>query len=112
MEWISAIGYTLFSLSSSGYAGTFQDVMHMVVTAFVVLLSITSMILIASGCFRSKAYKRFGIFIITVLGLMALGSIATRIVPIGYFGIAERLSVYSVVIYGAVLSLFTFKHSI
>ncbi|HOJ11907.1 MAG TPA: DUF998 domain-containing protein [Clostridiales bacterium] len=112
MEWISAIGYTLFSLSSSGYAGTFQDVMHMVVTAFVVLLSITSMILIAVGCFRSKVHKRFGIFTIAVLGIMAFGSIATGIVPVGYFGIAERLSVYSVVVYGAVLSLLTFKHSI
>ena len=110
MEWTSAIGYTLFSLSGSGYAGTFQDIMHMVVTAFVVLLSITSMILITVGCIRSKEHKRFGIFTITVLGIMALGSIATGVVPLGYFGVAERLSVYSVVVYGAVLSLFTFRY--
>lgn len=32
MEWISAIGYRMFPLSSSGYAGAFQDVMHMAVT--------------------------------------------------------------------------------
>ena len=43
MEWASAVGYTLFPLSASGYAGSFQDIMHMVVTALVVLLSITSM---------------------------------------------------------------------
>ena len=30
MEWISAVGYRMFPLSDSGYAGTFQDVMHMV----------------------------------------------------------------------------------
>ncbi len=112
MEWISAIGYTLFPLSGSGYDGTFQDVMHMVVTAFVVLLSIASMILIAVGCFRSKVHKRFGIFSIAVLGIMALGSIATGVAPIGYFGVAERLSVYSVVVYSAVLSLFTFGYPI
>ena len=33
MEWISAIGYRMFPLSTGGYAGTFQDVMHMFVTA-------------------------------------------------------------------------------
>ena len=36
MEWVSAIGYRMFPLSDSGYAGTFQDVMHMVVTVDVV----------------------------------------------------------------------------
>ena len=43
MEWISAVGYRMFPLSSSGYAGAFQDVMHMVTTALVVLLSIVSL---------------------------------------------------------------------
>lgn len=112
MEWTSAVGYTLFPLSASGYAGSFQDIMHMVVTALVVLLSITSMILITVGCFRSKVHKQLGIFTITVLGIMALGSIATGIVPVGYFGVAERLSVYSVVIYSAALSMFTFRYPV
>ena len=43
MDWVSNIGYTLFPLSGSGFAGTFQDIMHMyVVTMPVVVLSITS----------------------------------------------------------------------
>ena len=46
MEWISAVGYRMFPLSSSGYAGAFQDVMHMVTTALVVLLSIVSLTMI------------------------------------------------------------------
>ena len=51
MEWISAIGYRMFPLSDSGYAGAFQDVMHMIVTAAVVLLSIISLsVIIAAGC--------------------------------------------------------------
>lgn len=50
MEWISAVGYRMFPLSDSGYAGAFQDIMHMVVTAIVVLLSIVSLsIIIAAG---------------------------------------------------------------
>ncbi|HBC29697.1 MAG TPA: DUF998 domain-containing protein [Clostridiales bacterium] len=112
MEWTSAVGYTLFPLSASGYAGSFQDIMHMVVTAIVVLLSIASMILITVGCFQSRVHKLFGIFTIAVLGIMALGSITTGIVPVGYFGVAERLSVYSVVIYSAALSLFTYRYPV
>ncbi len=49
MEWISAVGYRMFPLSSSGYAGAFQDVMHMVVTALVVLLSIVSLTVIIAA---------------------------------------------------------------
>jgi hypothetical protein len=44
--------------------------------------------------------------------IMALGSIATGVVPVGYFGVVERLSVYSVVLYSAALSLFTFRYPI
>lgn len=111
MSWISAVGYTLFSLSESGYAGAFQDVMHIVVTAIVVLLSIVSMILLAVGCFKSKVHRNFGIFTIVVLGIMTLGSIGIGVIPADYLGIAERMSVYSVVIYHAALFIFTFRYS-
>lgn len=110
MEWTSAVGYTFFPISGSSYAGTFQDIMHIVVTIFVVLLSIVSMILIAVGCFRSKIHKKFGVFTLAILGIMALGSISSGIIPVGYFGVAERASVYSVVFYSGALSLFTFNY--
>lgn len=54
MEWISAVGYRMFPLSSSGYAGAFQDVMHMVTTALVVLLSIVSLTMIIVAGAKSK----------------------------------------------------------
>ena len=108
MQWVSAVGYTLFSLSTSGYAGAFQDVMHMVVTAAVVFLSIASMILIAVGAIKSGEYKVFGIFTVAVLVIMAVGSIGTGAVPREYLGAAERVSVYSVVVYSGVLSVFAF----
>lgn len=110
MQWLSAVGYTLFPLSERGYAGAFQDVMHMVVTAFVVLLSILSMILLAVGCFRSRVHRGFGTVTVAALTVMALGAVGTGIVPASYFGIPERLSVYSVVIYTGALSLYTFRY--
>ena len=54
MEWISAVGYRMFPLSNSGYAGAFQDVMHMAVTALVVLLSIVSLVIIIVAGAKSK----------------------------------------------------------
>lgn len=39
MEWVSAVGFGMFPLSESGYAGTFQDKMHIFSTMIVVLLS-------------------------------------------------------------------------
>lgn len=55
MEWVSAIGIRMFPLSDSGYAGAFQDVMHMVVTALVVLLSIVSLSVIVSAGLKDKS---------------------------------------------------------
>ena len=60
MEWISAIGYRMFPLSDSGYAGAFQDVMHMVVTALMVLLSIVSLNVIISAGLKDKSCRSYG----------------------------------------------------
>jgi len=55
MNIISFFGYTFFPLSESGYAGTFQDKMHMVVTVLVVLLTIVSLVLFSIGFFSKRA---------------------------------------------------------
>ena len=38
MEWVSAVGFRMFPLSDSGYAGAWQDQMHLITTALVVAL--------------------------------------------------------------------------
>jgi len=111
MQWISGVGYTLFPLSDSGYAGTFQDVMHVVVTAFVVLPAIASMVLITIGTIKTNAHRWLGILTMAALAAMAIGSIGMGAFPAESFGIAERLNVYSVVLYTAVLSVFTFQYA-
>ena len=78
MEWISAVGYRMFPLSSSGYAGAFQDVMHMVTTALVVLLSIVSL------------------------------TMGMKIVPAEYFGVVERFSVFAATGFNAALGIHLF----
>lgn len=97
MSWVSGIGYTMFPLSDSGYAGTFQDIMHVyVVTAAVVLLAIVSLIFIMVGGYRSKGkYRYIAIAATVALTMMFVGAIGKDIVPRAYFGIVERFSVFA-----------------
>ena len=59
MNWISAVGYAMFPLTRAGISGQLQDVMHLVVTAAVVLLSIASLTLIVYGGLRQRAAPRW-----------------------------------------------------
>ena len=110
MNWVSAIGYTLFPLSESGYAGTFQDVMHVyVVTAAVVVLSIVSLAVLIIGGFRKRRYPSLAIWAAIALAFMFIGAIATGIVPEDYFGIFERFSVFAATVFNAVLGVYLFR---
>ena len=60
MNWISTVGYTMFPLTQAGISGQFQDVMHLIVTAAVVLLSSASLTLIAYGGLRQKSCPALG----------------------------------------------------
>ena len=57
MEWVSAVGFRMFPLSDSGYAGTFQDKMHISATVLVVALSIASLVMIIIAGIRDKGYQ-------------------------------------------------------
>ena len=105
MEWISAIGYRMFPLSSSGYVGAFQDVMHMAVTAAVVLLSIVSLaILIAAGV-KARRCRSYGVCAAAALGMMLVGAVGTKLVPAQYFCVVERFSVFAATGFNAALGI-------
>ena len=108
MEWISAVGYRMFPLSESGYAGTFQDVMHMAVTAAVVLLSIVSLALIIGAWGKDKTCRSYGICAAAALCMMFVGAIGIKLVPAAYFGIVERFSVFAATGFNAALGIHTF----
>lgn len=108
MEWISAVGYRMFPLSSSGYAGAFQDIMHMVITAAVVLLSIISLVLIIIAGIKNKSCRSYGICAGIALFMMLVGAIGMKIVPADYFGIIERFSVFAATGFNAALGLHLF----
>lgn len=105
MEWISAVGFSMFPLSDSGYVGTFQDKMHIISTVLVVMLSIVSLVILIIAGVKTKEYRSFGVFAGIALGMMLVGALGMNIVPKEYFGVVERFSVFAAVGYNAVLGV-------
>ena len=108
MEWISAAGYRMFPLSSSGYAGAFQDVMHMVVTALVVLLSIVSLSVIIAAGVKDHGCRSYGVCAAAALCMMLVGAIGMKLVPAQAFGVVERFSVFAATGFNAALGIHLF----
>lgn len=108
MEWISAVGYRAFPLTDSGYAGAFQDIMHMVVTAAVVLLSIVSLTIIIIAGTKEKRDLSYGICAAVALAMMLVGALGMKIVPAAYFGVVERFSVFAATGFNAALGIHLF----
>ena len=108
MEWISAVGYRMFPLSDSGYAGAFQDVMHMVVTALVVLLSILSLAVIIAAGVKDRSCRTYGVCAGIALGMMLVGAFGMKLVPPQYFGVVERFSVFAATGFNAALGILLF----
>ena len=109
MEWISSVGFSMFPLSDSGYAGTFQDKMHIFSTVLVVMLSIVSLVILIIAGVKRKEYRSFGVFAGIALGMMLVGALGMNIVPKEYFGVVERFSVFAAVGYNAVLGIELFR---
>lgn len=109
MEWISSVGYSMFPLSESGYAGTLQDKMHIVVTVLVVVLSLLSLVIIIVASIKKKEYRSYGIWAGIALTMMLVGALGANLAPAEYFGIVERFSVFAAVGFNAVLGINLFK---
>lgn len=110
MNWISKIGYGMFALSDAGKEiDTFPEIMHMVVTALVVMLSIASLVCLIVAGFKRKEVRGEGIWAIIALAMMFMGPIGMSAVPPQYFGIFERFSVIAAVGYNAVLGIYLFN---
>lgn len=108
MEWVSAVGYRMFPLSGSGYAGTFQDLMHIITTVLVVVLSIGSLTVIIVAGARNKCCRSYGVCAAVALGMMLVGALGMKIVPAEYFGVVERFSVFAATGFNAALGIHLF----
>ena len=110
MFWVSVVGFSAFPLSESGTGGAaFQDIMHLVVTAVVVTLSIASFSFIMIGGYYKKRFVSLAVYATAALFLMFIGAIGTGLAPAEYFGIFQRFSnVVSVNGFLAVMGIYLF----
>ncbi|MCI5675008.1 MAG: DUF998 domain-containing protein [Ezakiella sp.] len=109
MSFLSHIGYALFPLASAGYDGSINSFIHVyVITIPVVTQSIFSLVYFFRG-FRKSRDKGYAIIYLIILLLM-ISSIAAPFVPKNIFGIVERISTYSIVIYTFILSTYFFRN--
>lgn len=109
MNWVSTIGYSMFPLADGGKdIASFPEVMHMVVTVLVVLLSIASLTLLIIAGFRKNGIRSLGIWAAVALFMMIVGAIGQGAVPPQYFGVVERFSVFAAVGFTAVLGWYLF----
>lgn len=108
MEWVSAVGFRMFPLSDSGFAGAFQDKMHIFVTVLVVLLSVVSLTVIIVAGIKDKNCRSYGICAGVALAMMLVGALGMKIVSAEYFGVVERFSVFAATGFNAALGIHLF----
>lgn len=104
MEWVTVVGYKIFPLSQGEDMSSFQNIMHIVVTTLVVIFSIVSLILIAIG--GRKTIPSLSILAIVCFAAMMIGAIGTGVMPKAVFGLFERFSTFSAVVFNAVLGVY------
>lgn len=113
MQLTSMFGYSLFPLSGDKTEMNFQNMMHIIVTVFVVFTTIASSFLISFGYLKQEKMKVLGKFtlvmsiLITIFG--ALNPISMSL-QLNILGLTERLVVYTIQILMFILSYYyTFK---
>lgn len=105
MEWICNVGYQLFPWVSGAPASNPQNTMHLAVTVLVVVFSLASLVLIAVGT-KKDQNKSLHVWAIVCLAAMIIGPIGTSLLPKTVFGLFERFSTFSAVVFNAVLGIY------
>ena len=105
MEWICNVGYTMFPWVADAPNSNPQNVCHLIVTILVVVLSLAALIMISISA-KHEQLKSLGKWAVVCLCAMLLGPIGTGLLPKAVFGIFERFSTFSAVIFNAVLGVY------
>ncbi|MCR4926318.1 MAG: DUF998 domain-containing protein [Clostridiales bacterium] len=108
MEWVTILGYKLFPWVEGASNTSFQNLMHIIVTALVVVFSIVSLVLIIIGA-RKEKIVALSNWAIVCFAMMLIGAIGTGALPKSVFGLFERFSTFYAVIFNAILGIYLFK---
>lgn len=108
MEWVCNVGYTMFPWIKDAENSNPQNVLHIAVTVSVVILSIAGIILIIIGA-KKENLGSLGIWAAVCLAAMVAGAMGTSFLPKAVFGICERLSTFSTVVFNMILGIYLLK---
>lgn len=104
MEWICNVGYELFPWVKGDSAAEPQNALHILVTVLVVVLSLAALLLTIAGA-EGRELKLLRIGAVVCLMAMLLGPIGTVLLPKTVFGLFERFSTFSAVVFNAILGI-------
>lgn len=111
-ELLSTFGYKLFPLSDTAWQSSFQNTMHYVITAVIVLGYIVLSVLLTIGLAKTKKYPGMTRFmklfsaVFIVSGFMTV--VAANVFPM-YVGLVERVNLYSLMSLNVALALWMFN---
>ena len=108
MEWACNVGYDLFPWVSNASASNPQNVMHLGVTILVVVLSLAALVLVAIGAGKERL-NSLRIWAVVCLVAMMMGPLGTTLLHKAVFGLFERISTFSAVVFNAVLGIYLMK---
>ena len=108
MEWVCNVGYKLFPWVKDAPVSNPQNIMHLAVTVLVVVFSLVSLVMIAIGA-RMEQIKSLSMWAIICLLAMIIGPIGTALLPKAVFGLFERFSTFSAVVFNTVLGIYLMK---
>jgi hypothetical protein len=109
MQLTSIVGYGLFPLTGDKTEMNFQNRMHVIVTAVVVITTIASAFLLAFGYLKQEKMKGLGKFTLPLAVLITLIGALTPIsmgLQLNILGLTERLTIYSLQLLIFALSFF------
>jgi hypothetical protein len=113
MQLTSALGYSLFPLEGDKTIMSFQNMMHIITTAVVVLTTVVTGFLLSIGYIKQEKLKKLGSLILIFAVLITLfGSLNPFNIALGWgiMGLTERLIIYTLQIMLFIISfIYTFK---
>jgi len=115
MEIASFIGYYLFPLDMGEGVRSFSNLMHIVVTAIVIVCTIGFAFFTGVGLRKSVGYKSIGSFVLFCAFIITIFGALTPIMMmrgILISGLTERINIYSLILCVFILSIYLFRKRI
>lgn len=107
MEWICNVGYTMFPWLKDASNTHPQNIGHLVVTVLVVVFSLLGLILILVGAKKEK-FHSLSLWAAICLAAMLIGPVGTAFLPKAVFGLFERFSTFSAVVFNMILGIYLY----